>query len=113
VELIGQGTYGRVYKVRRRSDGRLLVLKSIPFDGLSVEEQQETLVEVKERASARGAHNGPTCGACGWQARVMSRVESPFVIRYEDSFLEKVCRAGPRAPPPRRASPQNRASSPS
>ncbi len=54
VELIGQGTYGRVYKVRRRSDGRLLVLKSIPFDGLSVEEQQETLVEVeKERARAR------------------------------------------------------------
>ena len=49
VELVGHGTYGRVYKVRRKADGELLVLKAIPFDGLSEVEQQETLFEVKCR----------------------------------------------------------------
>ncbi len=33
-DLIGQGTYGRVFKVSRKSDGKTLVLKTILFDGV-------------------------------------------------------------------------------
>ena len=43
---LGSGTYGSVSKVCRRCDGRILVLKSIPLDGLCPEDRMETLNEV-------------------------------------------------------------------
>jgi NIMA (never in mitosis gene a)-related kinase len=66
IELLGQGTYGRVYKVLRKSDQQVVVLKSVPFQGMSAQEQQETLNEV----------------------RVMAQVQHAHVIQYLDSFLE-------------------------
>ena len=46
LEALGSGTYGQVSKVRRLSDGRVLVLKQIPLDGLSDDDRMETLNEV-------------------------------------------------------------------
>ena len=45
LEALGSGTYGQVSKVRRLSDGRVLVLKQIPLDGLSDDDRMETLNE--------------------------------------------------------------------
>ena len=36
VECLGSGTYGKVYKVRRKADGAILVLKQVSMEGLSV-----------------------------------------------------------------------------
>ena len=40
LESLGSGTYGRVYKVRRRRDGVILVLKQVPMSNLTRQEQQ-------------------------------------------------------------------------
>jgi serine/threonine protein kinase len=48
LENLGSGTYGRVYKVRRRRrDGLMVVLKQVPMSNLTRQEQQETLNETK------------------------------------------------------------------
>ena len=36
LECLGSGTYGKVYKVRRKQDGAILVLKQVSMEGLSV-----------------------------------------------------------------------------
>ena len=66
LENLGHGTYGRVYKCRRKTDGELLVLKQIPFDGIPVHEQEETLNE----------------------AKVMSQVNNKSFIQFYESFIE-------------------------
>ena len=44
--VLGHGTYGKVHKVTRISDGLVIVAKEVPISSLSVEEQEETLNEV-------------------------------------------------------------------
>jgi serine/threonine protein kinase len=67
LDLIGQGTYGRVYRVRQKSNDEVLVLKQIPFDGMPPEEQTEILNE----------------------AKLMSQVEHQSFIQFYESFLEE------------------------
>ena len=67
LECLGSGTYGKVYKVRRRSDGLVAVLKRVPLEGLSEWEQLDTLNE----------------------SRVMSQLRHERVIDYLESFMEE------------------------
>lgn len=66
LEELGKGTYGRVYKVRRRSDGAILVRKQVTIEGMSEEDKEETVNE----------------------ARVMSKCDHFNIIRYYESFIE-------------------------
>src|SRR3989338_5555102 len=66
LEELGKGTYGRVYKVRKKSTGQILVRKQVSLDGMSNEDREETLNE----------------------ARVMSQCEHFNIIKYHESFIE-------------------------
>jgi serine/threonine protein kinase len=46
IDLLGRGTYGRVYRAKRKIDGAILCVKQVPLDGMNEIEQQETLNEV-------------------------------------------------------------------
>ena len=66
LEELGKGTYGRVYKVRRKTDGAILVRKQVTLEGMSDEDREETLNE----------------------ARVMSKCDHFNIIKYYESFIE-------------------------
>jgi len=67
LEVIGQGGYARVYKVKRKSDGEYLSMKSIPFHSLSPEEKEDCLNE----------------------CRILREVSHPLFIAFVDSFMEE------------------------
>ncbi len=66
LETVGQGTYGRVYRVRNVTDGSIVILKQIPFAGTSEIEQAEILNEVA----------------------VMSQIDHPSFITFLESFVD-------------------------
>ena len=66
LEELGKGTYGRVFKVRRHSDGAILVRKQVNIDGLSDTDIEEAVNE----------------------AKVMSKCDHFNIIRYYESFIE-------------------------
>lgn len=77
LEELGKGTYGKVYKVRRklallksRQEGKpvapICVLKQVSLDGMSDKDKEEALNE----------------------ARVMSQCDHFNIIKYYDSFIE-------------------------
>ena len=67
LSFLGKGTTGSVYKVRRRADDALLVVKAIMLTGYSEVQRREIINEVT----------------------VMSRASHPNVIAYEGSFVER------------------------
>ena len=66
LDLIGHGTYGRVYRAIEKESEKILVIKEMIFDGIAKMEQDEILNEVK----------------------VMSQVNHNHIIKYYHSFLE-------------------------
>lgn len=66
-EKIGSGSYGIVYKVIRKVDGITYAMKAIDLQGMSRKEQEE----------------------CIRETRVLSSLDSNFIIKYYDSFLEQ------------------------
>lgn len=44
--VLGKGSYGKIYKARRKSDGLICVLKLIGLEGLDEDERNDTLNEV-------------------------------------------------------------------
>mmetsp|Transcript_13648 Transcript_13648/g.33577 ORF Transcript_13648/g.33577 Transcript_13648/m.33577 type:complete len:375 (-) Transcript_13648:902-2026(-) len=64
LELIGKGSYGKVFKVRSRIDGELYVLKKVAFDGTAQSEAE---------ASLREAH-------------VLSLLRHPHIVPYKEFF---------------------------
>lgn len=46
ISRLGSGTYGHVYKLRRRSNGQICVLKQVPMAGLSAKDVKDTFNEV-------------------------------------------------------------------
>lgn len=64
---IGVGSYGVVYKAKRKTDGGVFVLKQISLFGLS----QNEIDDVKNEAS------------------LLSQINSPFVVKYYESFEDK------------------------
>eukprot|EP00798_Chlamydomonas_sp_ICE-L_P022983 gene22983-30171_t len=66
-EKIGAGSYGIVYKVIRKVDGMTYAMKAIDLQGMSRKEQEE----------------------CIRETRVLSSLDSNYIIKYYDSFLEQ------------------------
>jgi hypothetical protein len=63
---LGAGSFGTVFKARRRQDGELYVLKTVPLEGMTPRDAE---------AAAQECH-------------IMAALSSPFVVRYFDSFLD-------------------------
>eukprot|EP00195_Chlamydomonas_chlamydogama_P009069 CAMPEP_0202904676 /NCGR_PEP_ID=MMETSP1392-20130828/30593_1 /ASSEMBLY_ACC=CAM_ASM_000868 /TAXON_ID=225041 /ORGANISM="Chlamydomonas chlamydogama, Strain SAG 11-48b" /LENGTH=558 /DNA_ID=CAMNT_0049592433 /DNA_START=449 /DNA_END=2125 /DNA_ORIENTATION=- len=67
LEKVGSGSYGVVYKVVRKVDRMTYAMKEIELQGMSRKEQEE----------------------CIRETRVLSSLDSDFIIKYYDSFLER------------------------
>jgi NIMA (never in mitosis gene a)-related kinase len=67
-EKIGSGSYGVVFKVVRKVDRVTYAMKEIDLAGMSRKEQEE----------------------CIRETRVLSQLDSDYIIKYYDSFLERV-----------------------
>ena len=65
--LLGKGSTSKVYRARRRSDGRLFALKLVRLAGFSEAQRAELLNEVE----------------------MMSRISHPNVVAYEESFVHE------------------------
>jgi NIMA (never in mitosis gene a)-related kinase len=64
--VLGEGSYGKIYKVRERAgEKRVLVIKEI--DCSALRSDYEALGEID----------------------VMARMDSPFIVKYYDSFIQK------------------------
>ena len=63
---IGQGSFGTVYKVKRKTDKQILVMKMIKIPTLSKKHQQESLHEVT----------------------ILSSLNNPYIVKYFESFVE-------------------------
>ena len=63
---LGKGTYGVVYKVKKRDDNQIYVLKQISLIGLISSQKEEVKLE----------------------AKVLSKIKSQYVVKYYDSFEE-------------------------
>ena len=46
LEQIGEGSFGRVYKIRRKQDQRILVWKELAYSKMSEKEKQMLVSEV-------------------------------------------------------------------
>ena len=64
LKRLGRGSYGEVFKVRRKQDGKVYVLKIIDMAQMSKEEMRAAVFEVK----------------------LLAKVHSEFVCKYFDSF---------------------------
>eukprot|EP01052_Picozoa_sp_SAG31_P043788 SAG31_NODE_7412_length_1696_cov_1.253601_1_plen_200_part_00 len=65
-EKIGSGAFGTVYRVRRKVDGNVYVIKKVKILTMSRKEQESAINEV----------------------RIMASLDSPYVIKYYDSFID-------------------------
>jgi NIMA (never in mitosis gene a)-related kinase len=63
---LGQGSFGTVFKVRRKADRNLYVMKMINISQMDRRGQQESINEVK----------------------ILASLDSPYIVKYYDSFLE-------------------------
>lgn len=62
---LGSGSYGVVFKVRRKTDNKVYVIKTVRIVDLSAKEQQTAINEVT----------------------ILSQLKSQFVVHYFDSFI--------------------------
>jgi serine/threonine protein kinase len=46
LSVLGKGSYGKVYKARRKIDGHVCVVKQVSLSGISSSEREEALNEV-------------------------------------------------------------------
>ena len=65
-ERLGVGSFGTVYKVQKKSNNKIFVIKQIPLIGLNEK-------EIKKVNS---------------EAKILSLVKSPYIVRYYESFEE-------------------------
>ena len=66
ITKLGTGSYGVVYKVKKKNENKLYVLKQISFENLT----SKQLYEVKQ------------------EAKILSSINSIYVVKYYDSFEE-------------------------
>lgn len=65
VSHIGKGSFGVVSKVRRKSDGKLLVWKELDYGKMSEKEKQQLVLEVN----------------------ILRDLKHPQIVRYYDRYL--------------------------
>ena len=68
IETIGKGSFGLVSKIRRKSDGKLLVWKEVNYGFLSEKEKHLIVTEVN----------------------ILREMRHPFIVRYWDRVIDKV-----------------------
>ena len=64
---LGQGSFGTVYKVRRKADKSTYVIKQINIAQMNSKHRSEAINEVT----------------------ILSKMDNPFIVKYYDSFIEK------------------------
>jgi NIMA (never in mitosis gene a)-related kinase len=64
---LGAGSFGTVYKVKRKADNFIYVLKSVRIAELPYQEQIDAINEV----------------------RLLAQMDCPYIVRYFDSFIEE------------------------
>ena len=64
--IIGKGSFGSVYLVRRLADNKIYALKTVLLDKLNKKEQENSVNEV----------------------RILASIQNPFVIGYKEAFLD-------------------------
>ncbi len=97
-EKIGSGSYGVVFKVVRKVDKHVYAMKEIDLAGMSrkVRSYMSCYSVCIWSTFPRHKSIGPTALAlqeqeeCIRETRVLSSLDSDYIIRYYDSFLEKV-----------------------
>ena len=67
LNLLGKGSFGVVYKVRRKRDKNIYVLKQIDISTLNSKHRSDAINEVE----------------------ILSKLDSSYIVKYFDSFLEK------------------------
>jgi NIMA (never in mitosis gene a)-related kinase 2 len=67
IEKIGEGSFGKIYKIRRLSDNRLLVWKELKYDKMS-EKEKEMLVR---------------------EVNILRDLRHPNITRYYDRIIDK------------------------
>jgi NIMA (never in mitosis gene a)-related kinase len=64
---IGKGSFGKVYKIRRKEDGRILVWKELHYSSMSEKEKQMLVSEVN----------------------ILRELRHPNITRYYDRVIDK------------------------
>ena len=90
---VGTGTYGIVWQTRRKQDGKTYAVKELDLRYL--EKQGIIQIDAQQTYKARSAFNALCCSrqeqaACIQEVKVLSRLDSPYIIKYYDSFLDQV-----------------------
>ena len=67
ISLIGKGSFGDVYKVKRKHDNFIYAMKKVNITSLSDKEKQNALNEI----------------------RILASISNPYVISYKESFYSK------------------------
>jgi len=67
VGKLGQGSFGIVYKVKRKVDNNIYVMKQINISKMNTRMKQDAINEV----------------------HILSKLNNPYVVKYYDSFIDK------------------------
>ena len=67
LEIIGTGAFGRVSKVRRKTDNKVLVWKELNYGSMNDQEKQQLVAEVN----------------------ILRELRNPFIVRYYDRIVDK------------------------
>ena len=69
-DMIGKGTFGEVYTVKRKSDGQLFVWKEIEYKDMEEKERHQLAQEVN----------------------IMSQLDHTNIVKYVDRIIDKANR---------------------
>lgn len=67
LEQIGKGSFGTVHKIRRKSDGQIMVWKELDYGSMSDKEKQLVVGEVN----------------------ILRELRHPYILRYHDRIIDK------------------------
>jgi NIMA (never in mitosis gene a)-related kinase len=67
LEVIGSGSFGIIRKIRRRSDGKILVRKEIDYRKMSEKEKKQLVTEVN----------------------ILRELRHPNIVRYYERFVDR------------------------
>lgn len=68
VQELGSGSFGRVFKAKKKVDGKFYAIKQIDLNSMSQREKENALNEI----------------------RLLASIHSPYIIGYKDSFFDEL-----------------------